>query len=78
VFVVAHPQEPRESPALRFLRGPAADLAGGGILRAVLIPERPTGPPWSARPSSRPSRPSWRWRRRRPSRERSSAACASP
>jgi aerobic-type carbon monoxide dehydrogenase small subunit (CoxS/CutS family)/CO/xanthine dehydrogenase FAD-binding subunit len=43
VFVVAHPQEARESPALRFLRGPAADLAGGGILRAVLIPGAPDG-----------------------------------
>jgi aerobic-type carbon monoxide dehydrogenase small subunit (CoxS/CutS family)/CO/xanthine dehydrogenase FAD-binding subunit len=43
VFVVAHPQEPRESPALRFLRGPAADLAGGGILRSVLIPGAPHG-----------------------------------
>jgi aerobic-type carbon monoxide dehydrogenase small subunit (CoxS/CutS family)/CO/xanthine dehydrogenase FAD-binding subunit len=43
VFVVAHPQEARESPALRFLRGPAADLAGGGILRAVLIPGAPHG-----------------------------------
>ena len=38
VFVVAHPQEARESPALRFLRNPGADLAGGGILRAVMIP----------------------------------------
>jgi aerobic-type carbon monoxide dehydrogenase small subunit (CoxS/CutS family)/CO/xanthine dehydrogenase FAD-binding subunit len=43
VFVVAHPQESRESPALRFLRAPAADLAGGGILRAVLIPGAPHG-----------------------------------
>ena len=43
VFVVAHPQEARESPALRFLRNPAADLAGGGILRAVLIPGAPHG-----------------------------------
>jgi aerobic-type carbon monoxide dehydrogenase small subunit (CoxS/CutS family)/CO/xanthine dehydrogenase FAD-binding subunit len=43
VFVVAHPQESRESPALRFLRGPAGDLAGGGILRAVLIPGAPHG-----------------------------------
>jgi aerobic-type carbon monoxide dehydrogenase small subunit (CoxS/CutS family)/CO/xanthine dehydrogenase FAD-binding subunit len=38
VFTVSHPQEPRESPALRFLRSPANDLAGGGILRSVLIP----------------------------------------
>jgi len=43
VFAIAHPQEPRESPALRFLRGPAADLAGGGILRSVLIPGAPHG-----------------------------------
>jgi aerobic-type carbon monoxide dehydrogenase small subunit (CoxS/CutS family)/CO/xanthine dehydrogenase FAD-binding subunit len=43
VFVVAHPQEPRESPALRFLRAPATDLAGGGILRAVVIPGAPDG-----------------------------------
>jgi aerobic-type carbon monoxide dehydrogenase small subunit (CoxS/CutS family)/CO/xanthine dehydrogenase FAD-binding subunit len=43
VFVVAHPQEARESPALRFLRNPAADLAGGGILRTVLIPGVPHG-----------------------------------
>jgi len=43
VFIVAHPQETRESPALRFLRNPAADLAGGGILRAVLIPGAPHG-----------------------------------
>jgi aerobic-type carbon monoxide dehydrogenase small subunit (CoxS/CutS family)/CO/xanthine dehydrogenase FAD-binding subunit len=43
VFVVAHPAEARESPALRFLRNPAADLAGGGILRTVLIPGAPHG-----------------------------------
>jgi aerobic-type carbon monoxide dehydrogenase small subunit (CoxS/CutS family)/CO/xanthine dehydrogenase FAD-binding subunit len=43
VFVVAHPLEPRESPALRFLRNPAADLSGGGILRTVLIPGAPHG-----------------------------------
>jgi aerobic-type carbon monoxide dehydrogenase small subunit (CoxS/CutS family)/CO/xanthine dehydrogenase FAD-binding subunit len=43
VFVVAHPEEPRESPALRFLRNPALDLAGGGILRTVLIPGAPHG-----------------------------------
>ena len=30
VFLVAHPEEPRESPALRFLRDPRRDLAGGG------------------------------------------------
>jgi aerobic-type carbon monoxide dehydrogenase small subunit (CoxS/CutS family) len=43
VFLVELPQELRESPALRFLRGPATDLAGGGILRAVLIPGAPHG-----------------------------------
>jgi aerobic-type carbon monoxide dehydrogenase small subunit (CoxS/CutS family)/CO/xanthine dehydrogenase FAD-binding subunit len=43
VFVVAHPQELRESPALRFLRAPATDLAGGGILRSVIIPGAPDG-----------------------------------
>jgi len=43
VFVVAHPQEAREIPALRFLRNPAADMAGGGILRTVLIPGAPHG-----------------------------------
>jgi aerobic-type carbon monoxide dehydrogenase small subunit (CoxS/CutS family) len=43
VFVVDHPREARESPALRFLRGPAPDLAGGGILRAVLSPGVPDG-----------------------------------
>jgi aerobic-type carbon monoxide dehydrogenase small subunit (CoxS/CutS family)/CO/xanthine dehydrogenase FAD-binding subunit len=43
VFLVAHPQEARESPALRFLRAPATDLAGGGVLRAVLIPGVPHG-----------------------------------
>jgi len=43
VFLVAHPQEPRESPALRFLRAPERDLEGGGVLRAVLIPGAPHG-----------------------------------
>ena len=70
VFVVAHPQETRESPALRFLRNPATDLAGGGILRTVLIPGAPTGRLSSARPPSPRCRPSWRWRSRRPSREK--------
>jgi CO/xanthine dehydrogenase FAD-binding subunit len=37
VFVVAHPQEPRESPALRFLRDPSADLEGGGVVQTVMI-----------------------------------------
>ena len=43
VFVVAHPDEPRESPALRFLATPEKDLEGGGVLRAVLIPGAPDG-----------------------------------
>jgi aerobic-type carbon monoxide dehydrogenase small subunit (CoxS/CutS family)/CO/xanthine dehydrogenase FAD-binding subunit len=38
VFLVARTDEPLESPALRFLKKPAEDLAGGGILRAILIP----------------------------------------
>ncbi|HEY7921764.1 MAG TPA: FAD binding domain-containing protein, partial [Vicinamibacteria bacterium] len=43
VFLVAHPDEPRESPALRFLSGADKDLRGGGVLRAVLIPGAPDG-----------------------------------
>jgi aerobic carbon-monoxide dehydrogenase small subunit len=43
VFLVAHPEEARESPALRFLRSPARDLEGGGILRGLLIPGAPHG-----------------------------------
>jgi aerobic-type carbon monoxide dehydrogenase small subunit (CoxS/CutS family)/CO/xanthine dehydrogenase FAD-binding subunit len=43
VYVIAHPQETRESPALRFLRNPTEDLAGGGILRSILIPGAPDG-----------------------------------
>jgi aerobic carbon-monoxide dehydrogenase small subunit len=43
VFLVAHPDEPRESPALRFLSGADKDLQGGGVLRAVLIPGAPDG-----------------------------------
>jgi aerobic carbon-monoxide dehydrogenase small subunit len=43
VYVIAHPQETRESPALRFLRNPGEDLAGGGILRSILIPGAPDG-----------------------------------
>jgi aerobic-type carbon monoxide dehydrogenase small subunit (CoxS/CutS family)/CO/xanthine dehydrogenase FAD-binding subunit len=43
IFMVSHPSEPRESPALRFLRKPAADLSGGGILRSILIPGAPHG-----------------------------------
>lgn len=43
VFMVEHKLQPRESPALRFLSRAAADLAGGGLLRAVLIPGAPHG-----------------------------------
>jgi aerobic-type carbon monoxide dehydrogenase small subunit (CoxS/CutS family)/CO/xanthine dehydrogenase FAD-binding subunit len=43
VFVVDHRTEPRESPALRFLSKSAADLAGGGLLRSVVIPGAPHG-----------------------------------
>lgn len=43
VFLVAHPAEACESPALRFLRSPPRDLAGGGVLRALLVPGTPHG-----------------------------------
>jgi aerobic-type carbon monoxide dehydrogenase small subunit (CoxS/CutS family)/CO/xanthine dehydrogenase FAD-binding subunit len=43
VFTIAHSKEPRESPALRFLRDPAADLEGGGLVESVLIPGAPHG-----------------------------------
>jgi aerobic-type carbon monoxide dehydrogenase small subunit (CoxS/CutS family)/CO/xanthine dehydrogenase FAD-binding subunit len=43
VYIVAHPQESRESPALRFLRNPAEDLVGGGILQSIVIPGAPDG-----------------------------------
>jgi aerobic-type carbon monoxide dehydrogenase small subunit (CoxS/CutS family)/CO/xanthine dehydrogenase FAD-binding subunit len=43
VYVVAHPKEPRESPALRFLKNPADDLAGGGLVRSIVIPGAPHG-----------------------------------
>ena len=43
VFLVAHPEEPRESPALRFLADPRRDLAGGGVLRALVVPGAPHG-----------------------------------
>ena len=43
VFTVAHPEEPRESPAIRFLRDPLADLAGGGLVESILIPGPPHG-----------------------------------
>jgi aerobic-type carbon monoxide dehydrogenase small subunit (CoxS/CutS family)/CO/xanthine dehydrogenase FAD-binding subunit len=43
VFVVAHPLETRESPALRFLRHPTGDLLGGGLLKSIVIPGAPGG-----------------------------------
>jgi aerobic-type carbon monoxide dehydrogenase small subunit (CoxS/CutS family)/CO/xanthine dehydrogenase FAD-binding subunit len=43
VFVVAQAGETIESPALRFLRNPAGDLGGKGLLRAVMIPGAPQG-----------------------------------
>jgi aerobic carbon-monoxide dehydrogenase small subunit len=43
VFVIAHPKEPRESPALRFLRRPGADLEDGGLVTAIVIPGAPHG-----------------------------------
>jgi len=43
VYVISHPAEKRESPALRFLRNPAEDLAGGGIVTSIVIPGAPDG-----------------------------------
>jgi carbon-monoxide dehydrogenase small subunit len=43
VYVVAHPVETRESPALRFLKSPTEDLAGGGLVRSIVIPGAPHG-----------------------------------
>ena len=43
VFAIAHPREHRESPALRFLRDPSADLEGGGVVQTVMIPGAPDG-----------------------------------
>jgi aerobic-type carbon monoxide dehydrogenase small subunit (CoxS/CutS family)/CO/xanthine dehydrogenase FAD-binding subunit len=43
IYVVANSGEPRESPALRFLKKPADDLFGGGILTTVMIPGAPDG-----------------------------------
>jgi aerobic-type carbon monoxide dehydrogenase small subunit (CoxS/CutS family)/CO/xanthine dehydrogenase FAD-binding subunit len=43
VFVIAHPDEPRESPALRFLRQPKDDLGGGGLVERIFIPGAPDG-----------------------------------
>ncbi len=49
VYVVAHPKEVRESPALRFLRDPAGDLDGGGLVQTIIIP----GAPWGGGPGAR-------------------------
>jgi len=43
IFVVARKDGAVEVPALRFLREPALDLAGGALLRSVLIPGAPDG-----------------------------------
>jgi carbon-monoxide dehydrogenase small subunit len=43
VFVIAHPDEPRESPALRFLRQPKDDLRGGGLVERIFVPGAPDG-----------------------------------
>jgi aerobic-type carbon monoxide dehydrogenase small subunit (CoxS/CutS family)/CO/xanthine dehydrogenase FAD-binding subunit len=43
VFVIAHPREPRESPALRFARRPEDDLEGGGLVTTIAIPGAPHG-----------------------------------
>ena len=43
VFVVAQGEGVVESPALRFLRNPSEDLAGGGLLKSIMIPGAPDG-----------------------------------
>jgi aerobic-type carbon monoxide dehydrogenase small subunit (CoxS/CutS family)/CO/xanthine dehydrogenase FAD-binding subunit len=43
VFVVVRREGRIESPALRFLRSPALDLAGGGIVESIVIPGAPHG-----------------------------------
>jgi len=43
VYVVTGPEGPVESPALRFLRKPAEDLAGGGLLTSMFVPGAPEG-----------------------------------
>jgi carbon-monoxide dehydrogenase small subunit len=43
IFVIARPTGPLEVPALRFLRNPGEDLAGGGLLESILIPGPPGG-----------------------------------
>lgn len=39
IFVIARADGPLESPAMRFLKNPAEDLAGGALLRSVVIPD---------------------------------------
>jgi CO/xanthine dehydrogenase FAD-binding subunit/aerobic-type carbon monoxide dehydrogenase small subunit (CoxS/CutS family) len=43
VFVARHALGPVEIPALRFLRSPRSDLAGGGILVSIVVPGAPEG-----------------------------------
>ena len=43
IFVVSGPSGTTEVPALRFLKGAAEDLQGGGLLTATLIPGAPGG-----------------------------------
>jgi aerobic-type carbon monoxide dehydrogenase small subunit (CoxS/CutS family)/CO/xanthine dehydrogenase FAD-binding subunit len=43
VFVVKRPAETLEIPAIRFLRDPREDLAGGGLLTSIFIPGAPGG-----------------------------------
>jgi len=43
VFVVQRPDGTMEVPALRFLRDPREDLAGGGLLTSLFVPGAPDG-----------------------------------
>jgi aerobic-type carbon monoxide dehydrogenase small subunit (CoxS/CutS family) len=43
VFVVQRSDGPVEIPALRFLRGPREDLAGGALLTSLFVPGAPEG-----------------------------------
>jgi aerobic-type carbon monoxide dehydrogenase small subunit (CoxS/CutS family)/CO/xanthine dehydrogenase FAD-binding subunit len=43
VFTVHRPEGDLEVPALRFLRDPAQDLEGGGIVTALVVPGAPHG-----------------------------------
>jgi aerobic-type carbon monoxide dehydrogenase small subunit (CoxS/CutS family)/CO/xanthine dehydrogenase FAD-binding subunit len=43
IFVVRRADATAEIPALRFLRNPSADLAGGGLVTSILIPGTPDG-----------------------------------